>query len=328
MATMVHYDKVEFIEIGFNDTLVGNFVQIDNVVSFADRVVSPDGDMVAPLTMINAVFPAGVHHNHKYWEMEMVLDTDYINDTGTMTNYWAYHQQVQAAVGASRAIICNGDNNYIEWFKVIIRESDGTQTRLTYANQTSEIVWCIGETSEFNNETGTPHQTTTFKFICFGERTKDYKAAAPWWTRTGTTEANVKYMRVDSVTINALTATNILRFSDDFIMNMTPQFVPNTFTGQDLKQDQHYRILTTVVDSENAIFDPYISVTAANAVIPAGNIVVVFTLADGAGTARTWTYTSAVKYVINRREGEVHHDVLRDTIEYQVIIACDAKNIT
>jgi len=111
-------------------------------------------------------------------------------------------------------------------------------------------------------------------------------------------------------------------------MNMTPQFIPNTFQGQDLKQDQHYRVLTVVVDSENAIFDPYISVTAANTMIPAGNIVVVFTLADGAGTVRTWTYTSAVKYVLNRREGETHHDVLRDTTEYQVIINCAAKNIT
>jgi len=298
-------------------------------VSFADRVVSPDGDMVDPMTVINLYSPAGIHDNHTYWEMEMVLDTDYINNTGTMTNYWAYHQQVQAAVGASRAIICNGDNYYIEWFRVIIRESDGTQTRLTYAAEDSELVWCIGETSNFNNEPGERHQTTTFKFICFGERVKDYKHAAPWWTRSGTTEANVKYMRVDSVTVNALTATNILRFSDDFVMNMTPQFIPNTFQGQDLKQDQHYRILTIVVDSENAIFDPYISVTAANTLIPiVNNIIVVFTLADGAGTVRTWTYTSDMKYVINRREGEIHHDILRDTIEYQVIINCAAKNIT
>lgn len=321
---MVTYDKVEWIEIGWDNAAIDRFVEIDNVVSFADRVVSPDGDMVAPLTTINAFSPVGVHDNHTYYEMEMVLDTDYINNTANMANYWAYHQQVQNGVAASRAIICDGDNYFIEWFKVYIREADGTQTRLTYANKDEELVWCIGETSEFNNEPGSRHQTTTFKFICYGERVKDYKHVAPWWTRTATDEANVKYMRVDNVTVNALIGTNILRFSDDFVMEMNPQFIPNTFIGQDLKQDQHYRILTVVVDSENAIFDPYFSPIAANAAIP-GNLDVNFTLADGAGGTVRWRYTSDIKYVINRREGRIHHDVLRDTIEYQVLVACDAK---
>jgi len=170
---MVQYDKVEWIEIGFDGTAAGH-CEIDNVVSFADRVVSPDGDMVYPMTVINLYSPAGIHDNHKYWEMEMVLDTDYINNTASMTTYWAYGQQVQTAVGASRAIVCNNDNYYIEWFKIYIRESDGSQTELVYAAEDAELVWCIGETSDFNNELRERHQTTTFKFICFGERGKTH----------------------------------------------------------------------------------------------------------------------------------------------------------
>jgi len=321
MAQMVQYDKVEWIEIGFNDTLAANYCEIDNVVSFADRVVSPDGDMVYPMTVINLYSPAGVHHNHKYWEMEMVLDTDYIPDTGSMTTYWAYGQDVQALGGSQYAIVCNNDNNYIEWFKVYIRESDGSQTRLTYADEDQEIVWCISETSDFNNEPGTRHQTTTFKFICYGERTKTHSPANTY-TRTAASEANVKYMRVDSIAVNAVTATNVLRFRDDFVMQMTPQFVPNVFQGQDLKQDEHWRILTFVVDSECGIFDTYVDIITANTVVPA-NTAVVFTLADGAGTTRTWTYSSSIAYIINRREGETHHDLPRDTTEYQMIVNCN-----
>jgi len=132
----------------------------------------------------------------------------------------------------------------------------------------------------------------------------------------------VKYMRVDSVTVNAVPATNVLKFSDEFVMEMTPQFIPNTFQEQDLKQDQHWRVLTFVIDSECAIFDGYFGVTVANTVIPA-NTAVDFTLADGAGTTRTWTYSSAVGYMLNRREGETHHDIPRDTTEYKMLINCN-----
>ena len=68
------FDKVTQVRIGYDATAAG-YVAIENVVSFASRVVSPDGDLVDPLTMINAPNPAGVHQNHKYWELELTLDT-------------------------------------------------------------------------------------------------------------------------------------------------------------------------------------------------------------------------------------------------------------
>ena len=60
------YDKVVQVDIGFNSLAAGNFVTITNVVYFADRVMSPDGDLVEQLSMINSWNPAGVHQNHKY----------------------------------------------------------------------------------------------------------------------------------------------------------------------------------------------------------------------------------------------------------------------
>jgi len=295
------------------------------VVSWADRVVSPDGDMVDPALFINDFSPLGVHHNHKYWEMEMVLDTDWLPNKNNATSYWAYTQQVQTGVAASRAIKCDDDNDSIEWLKVYIRESDGTQTCLTYADEDEDVVWCIGETANINNEIGTRHQTTTFKFICLQERGKDQTAEV---YDPGANEEAVKIMRIDNFTRGNI-ATNILRYEDDFVMNMTPQFIPNTFQGLDLKQDQHWRILTIVVDSETDIFDAYIDITTANTVIPA-DFHVDFTLADGAATSEVWTYSGGdpvVAYIINREQGRIDDDVDRDTIEYRILVACD-KAIT
>lgn len=323
MAVNLQFDKIEWVEIGVS---AADHVEIENVISFADRVVSPDGDMIDPLLTINAFHPAGVHHNHKYWEMELVLDSDWLPDNTAPTAYWAYTQQVQAGVGASRAIKCNDDNDSIEWFKVYVREADGTQTKLTYADEDTDVVWCIGETSQINNERGERHQPKTWRFICLQERSKAYTAD----THTpGANEEAIKIMRCDNFTIGANSCTNVLSFEDEFVMNMTPQFIPNTFQGVDMKQDQHWRVLTVVVDSETSIFDPYIDITTANSFIPAGNFYVEFTLADGAGTTERWAYTpgDTNAYIINRREGEIHADVPRDTIEYQLWTLC-TKTVT
>jgi hypothetical protein len=296
------------------------------VVSWADRVVSPDGDMVYPMLYINQLTYPGVHHNHKHWEMEMVLDTNYLEDSGFPLQYWQRYLQVQVGDAASRPIKCGvaTENDFIEWLKVYVRESDGSQTRITYAPggaPAANLVWCVGETSSFNNETGTRHQTFTFKFICLGERTtaNSTEVHAP-----GANELPVKYMRIDQFVIPGATAmTHVLRFEDDYVMNMTPQFMPNTFQGLDLKQDQKWRRLTVVLDSEGGAMDPYVDITTANTPIPI-DFYVDFTLADGLGTVERWTYnpTESNAYIINRLEGKIDDDVARDTIEYQIITPC------
>jgi len=114
-ATSWSYDKVEWIEIGAD---TGNHVNIQNVVSFAERVVSPDGDMLYPMQVINEYSPVGVHDNHKYWELEMVLDTNWLyDDTAVPVEYWAYDQDVDGGAGTHYAIECDDENGNIDWFK-------------------------------------------------------------------------------------------------------------------------------------------------------------------------------------------------------------------
>jgi len=168
MAVNLQYDKVNRVEIG---RTLADHVNITNVVSFADRVVSPDGSMLDPMSVINTWRPTGVHHNHKYWEIEMVLDTNWLPDDTAPTAYWEYAQNVNAA-NTLPAIVDNGANTAIEWFKAFVRESDGTETTLEYADVDENVVWCVGKRTNISNEKGTRHQTTTFNFICLKERSR------------------------------------------------------------------------------------------------------------------------------------------------------------
>lgn len=167
------YDKVTSVEIGDIDTAVDtDYTEITNVLYFAERVVSVEGDMVSELSMINDYVPGGVHQYHKYLELELCLDTDWLEDTTNRTTRWAYTRDVDGTGGV--AINATGANPNIEYFLVNIREYDGTATTLCYTYDedllrnygVTNVLWCVGETSEFSNEDGTPHQTVTFRFIC------------------------------------------------------------------------------------------------------------------------------------------------------------------
>ena len=169
MAVNLKYDKVTRVEIGYAGA-AGEHVNITNVVSFADRVVSPDGDMLDPMSVINTWRPTGVHHNHKYWELEMVLDTNWLPDDTAPKVYWEYGQNVDLA-NSLPAIVDAAGNPDIEWFKVFVRQSPGILvTTLTYADEEETVIWCTGKTTNISNEKGTRHQTTTFRFICLQER--------------------------------------------------------------------------------------------------------------------------------------------------------------
>ena len=125
---------VERVEIGLT-AVAGQHTDIVNIISYADRLVSPDDAHVDPINVINQAIPKGVHQNQKFYEMDLVLDSH--------NHEASYAQQVQAGVPASLAIRETQDNDFIAYFRVYIRESDGSTTYYTYQTQ---MVWCIGET--------------------------------------------------------------------------------------------------------------------------------------------------------------------------------------
>ena len=386
------YDKVLQVDIG---RAPDDFVSINNIVYFAEKVISPDGVLVDPLSMINGWNPAGVHQNHKYWELTLQLDTDYFPSNVDPEQYWAYYQNVDAADGLP-AIVEDGANPDIEHMVVHVRQHDGSWEKFTYAEMIpragaytsadltddagagrgtiladggtpfaglvvgdrielkncedavndgvytiftvtdtlitltgplpltnvadttitihlTNVLWCVGETAEFNNETGERHQPKTFKFICLRERVRADEVAAP--TPVGAPQGIAKVKRISTVRTGGVDSENILGFKDDFIMKNTPQFVPNVYQGVGLKQDEKYHVLTVVVDSETDIFDSMMNIVAAQA--PAGtDFLATFTQDDTTGVVETWTYEHAKTFMMGREEGRINEVSGRETIEY------------
>jgi len=128
----------------------------------------------------------------------------------------------------------------------------------------------------------------------------------------------VKFLYIEDIFVDAKSCTNVLRFTEEHIMEITPQFVPNYYPGVDVKQDHKWWILTFVIDSETDVFDALFSVTAANTAFT--TLYVDFILADGAATRERWTYQATASYIINRNESKTDMDADRNLIEYQVLV--------
>ena len=111
------------------------------------------------------------------------------------------------------------------------------------------------------------------------------------------------------------------------MMKMTPQFVPNTYQGVGMKQDEKFRVITVTVDSETTIFTNMMNITAAQG-IAVSEFEAEFTLDDAAGTNETWAYTPVASvYMSNRREGRIEDNAMRSTIEYE-FIAYGSKGVS
>lgn len=130
-------------------------------------------------------------------------------------------------------------------------------------------------------------------------------------------EGAIKLKSIASVAANALTATNVLSFREEFMMNITPQFIPNTYQGLGVLEKAKWRVLTFTFDSDTDIFDLDYFVAAANIPV-ATTIVVTFAVADAAGTSETWTYEIAESWIQRKEYGRIEDGSARNTFEYTV----------
>ena len=132
-------------------------------------------------------------------------------------------------------------------------------------------------------------------------------------------EGPVRLKNIVSVVFGGNTAENILTFKEEHVMNITPQFIPNTFQGVDVLQRSKWRELTIVLDTENTMFHAFFSVEAANTLINTP-IVVTFDVADGAGTTETWTYITDKSWITRKDFGRVEDEARRNTTEYKILM--------
>lgn len=128
----------------------------------------------------------------------------------------------------------------------------------------------------------------------------------------------IKLKNIASVTANGITATNILSFKEDFLMNIMPQFVPNTYQGLGVLERAKFRVLTFGIDSDSDVFDASYSVTAANTAIGTA-FTVKFNVADATSTEETWTYQTTKSWVQRKENGKIEDGAARNVTEYTCI---------
>lgn len=139
-------------------------------------------------------------------------------------------------------------------------------------------------------------------------------------------EGAIKLKNIASVTANTITATNIIGFREEHMMNIVPQFVPNTYLGLGVLERAKWRQITFTLDSDSDVFDASFSVTAANSALGT-SFIVTFNVADALSTVETWTYQFAKSYVQRKENGRIEDGAARNQVEY-IILSYGTKEVS
>ncbi len=132
-------------------------------------------------------------------------------------------------------------------------------------------------------------------------------------------EGAIKLKNIASVTANTITATNIIGFREEHVMNIVPQFVPNTYLGLGVLERAKWRQITFTLDSDSDVFDASFSVTAANTALGT-SFIARFNVANAASTVETWTYQNAKSYVQRKENGRIEDGAGRNSVEYTILM--------
>lgn len=151
------YKDVASLDIGYG--VDPNCERIVNIISLADKLMSPEGELASPFAAINDKTPPDVIHQHRYWLVELVMDG---------WNYEAFFtEQVQTAEATSRAIRQGADNDFIEYLLATLTKTGGTDT-VTYESGRAIL---SGFHLSVTNRKGTKYQPCTVRFKVRGNRT-------------------------------------------------------------------------------------------------------------------------------------------------------------
>jgi len=161
MATDVKYKEATGFFIGYD---VDNKTTILTVISYKDKIVARDGQLVTPVAAINDKTAPGVRHHFRYNLIEVVFDG---------LNYEAFFtQQVVAGGGAealaSRAIRQGADNDPIGYLVATLVQLDNTIDTKTAESGRGML---SGFHMHVSNREGTRFQPTTVRFKVRGNLT-------------------------------------------------------------------------------------------------------------------------------------------------------------
>jgi len=129
----------------------------------------------------------------------------------------------------------------------------------------------------------------------------------------------IKLKNIKTVTANTITATNILSFKEDHVMNIVPQFIPNTYQGLGVLERAKWRVITFTLDSDSDVFAASWGITTANTALGT-SFIVTFDVADALGTVETWTYTFTKSWVQRKENGRIEDGASRNSTSYQILM--------
>ena len=151
------YIDVASLSIGFG---AGDEETIGHIITFKDRLVSPDRELTSPFAAINDKTIPNVVHNYRYVESELITDG---------WNYEAFFsEQVQAGDVNSRAFRQGADNDEIERLIATLKKvGGGTDTRIYETGRN----YLSGLHISVTNRKNTMYQPCTFRFKTRGNVT-------------------------------------------------------------------------------------------------------------------------------------------------------------
>jgi hypothetical protein len=296
--------KVDYIYrlgIGYDSS---HYTAIGNIRRWSEGLISPDGDMVRPIEVINTVPPVTVGHRHRYYTMEVELDSDNVE---AFTD-----QQVENGDASSRAMRDGALNDPIGYFVAQFKSTASANISHTF---TSGKVYLVGAKGFCSNEHGTGANSTIYNFLCYGSRTVG---------TTNLTEAistDRKLTGITKVTCNGVDSTNILGVEWEYVTDLQPQFMPNLTAAIGVKEwSGKYWIIRVTTDTKTSIFDSYISDSGAASALP--TFIVTYSAVKADGTQQTETHTyEANKVYVSRVEPsmEARWQGERNPVTYEFI---------
>jgi len=161
--TDTKYKDVQWVHIGSTEL---DATPIGAIISLADKLVSPEGDLVKPFAAINDKTPPDVTHHHRYWLVELITDG---------FNYEAvFTQQVQEGAEepelSTRAFRQGADNDAIGHLAATLSKIVSGTATVTYESGRAVL---SGLHVSVSNRKGRKYQPTTIRFKVRGTRLEE-----------------------------------------------------------------------------------------------------------------------------------------------------------
>jgi len=257
---------------------------VEALVRVSDRLISPEGGMVEPIPVIGATKPATVAQRGRYWEIEVEVDSD---------NITAFREtDVDNAASDQFALQDSEDNDAIEYFLVNYKNSAGTTVSKLFESGRVYLTYARGRVT---NEQGVDRHTTTYRFICRGNRTIGSTAIA------GTASHDEQYIGITKIAVNGTDMTKIRSYEWEFCGPdggdiVTPRITPNTEepVGVTEWDGKHWKIRIEMDTYDTTWIGSLINDDGANTALTSFAV----TLTTTTGT-RVHTYQANKVYVIN-----------------------------